>query len=161
MRRAISSFAALGAVLLMTVPAQANGAGAVSITQTFHNATMFVAASPNPCTGVPGDLTLTYNGVAHMTVLTSGVGAGTGWGTFTATGALNVVQVDGVIYTGHFTTWDGFNFNLQNFTGTGTFSLHATGTDGSTLRYHEVMHITALLGPTPTIIVSFDKPTCG
>ena len=161
MRRAISSFAALGAVVLMAIPAQASGAGAVSFTQTFHNATQVLLDSPNPCTGVLGTVTLTYNGVFHMTVLTSGVGAGTGWGTFTGAGDFTVAQVNGVNFTGHFMNWDGFNFNLQNFTSTGTFILHGTGSDGSTITFHEVIHITALLTSPPTVIVQFDKPTCG
>ena len=161
MRRAISSLAALGAVVLMAIPAQASGAGAVSVTQTFHNATQVLTNSPNPCTGVLGTVTLTYNGVFHMTVLTSGVGAGTGWGTFTGAGDFTVAQVNGVNFTGHFMNWDGFNFNLQNFTSTGTFILHGTGSDGSTITFHEVIHITALLTSPPTVIVQFDKPTCG
>lgn len=160
MRRAISSFAALGAVLLMAVPAQASGAGAVSMTQTFHNAVQTMADSPNPCTGVLGDVTLTYNGVMHVTFLTSGVGAGTGWGTFTATGDLSVIQDNGVTYTGQFMTWDGFNFNLENFTSTMTFIVHATGSDGSTVSFHSVAHITALLTSPPTVVVQFMMGTC-
>jgi hypothetical protein len=157
MRRAISSFAALGAVLLMAVPAQAAGAGAISFTQTFHNATMTLVDSPNPCTGVPGDGTLTYNGVAHVTVLSNQ----TGWETFTATGDLNILQDDGVTYTGSFTNWDGFNFNLQNATGTGTFIVHATGSDGSTVDFHGVFHMTVLFtSPTPTVVVQFNMGTC-
>ncbi len=160
MRRAISSFAALGAVLLMAVPAQASGAGAVSITQTFHNATQVMLNSPNPCTGVLGTVTLTYNGVFHMTVLTSGVGAGTGWGTFTAAGDFTVAQVNGVNFTGHFMNWDGFNMNLQNFTATSTFSLHGTGSDGSTITFHSVAHITVLLTSPPTVVVQFMMGSC-
>ena len=156
MRRAISSFAAIGAVVLMALPAHANGAGALTLTQPFHNATMTLTNSPNPCTGVPGDGTLTFNGVVHMTVLTSGVGAGTGWFTFTATGDLNIVQVDGVTFTGHFTMWDGASGNLNNFTGTSTFNIHATGSDGSTVVFHAISHITVLLtSPTPTVVVQF------
>lgn len=162
MKRLISSFAALGVVLLMAVPAQASGAGAVSITQTFHNATQtFVPPDPqavNPCTGVLGTLTITYNGVAHFTFLTSGVGAGTGWGTFTATGTFTFAGVDGVSFTGHFTAWDGQNFNLKNSTTTGTFVIHGTGSDGSSLTFHDVFHMTV---SASGITLAFDKPSCG
>lgn len=162
MKRLISSFAALGVVLLMAVPAQASGAGAVSITQTFHNATQtFVPPDPqavNPCTGVLGTLTITYNGVAHFTFLTSGVGAGTGWGTFTATGTFTFVGVDGVSFTGHFTAWDGQNFNLKNFTTTATFVIHGTGSDGSSLTFHDVFHMTV---SASGMTLAFDKPSCG
>ena len=154
MRRAISSFAALGAVLLMAIPAQADGA--TTFTQNFHNATMTFDIA-NPCTGVAGTVTETFNAVVHTTFLANG----TGWGTFTMEGMFTLAQVNGVIYTGHVMGWDGFNFNLNNFTATATFSLHATGSDGTTLSFRDVFHITVLAGPPPTVVVMFDKPSCG
>ena len=40
---------------------------------------------------------------------------------------------------------------------TSTFSVHATGTDGSTISFHEVAHF----GVSATgVVVSFDKPVC-
>ena len=114
--------------------------------------------SNQPCTGVPGTLTLTFNGVSHFNFLTSGVGAGTGWGTFTATGTLVFAQVDGVIFTGHFTAWDGQNFNLQNFAATSILVVHATGSDGSSLTFHDVAHMSV---SASGITLSFDKPSCG
>jgi hypothetical protein len=162
MKRLISSFAAVGAVLLMAIPAQGSGAGAVSVTQTFHNATQtFVPPDPNavqPCTGVPGTLTITYNGVAHSTFLTSGVGAGTGWATFTATGTFTFVGSDGVNFRGRFTAWDGENFNLQNFAATAILVVHGTGSDGSTLTFHDVAHMSV---SASGVNLTFDKPTCG
>ncbi len=162
MKRLISSFVALGAVLLMAVTAQASGAGAISVTQTFHNATQqFVPPDPTavqPCTGVPGTLTLTYNGVAHSTFLTSGVGAGTGWFTFTATGTFTFVGSDGVNFSGRFTNWDGQNVNLQNFAATGILVVHGTGSDGSSLTFHDVFHMSM---SASGITLFFDKPTCG
>src|SRR4029077_6378683 len=94
--------------LIASTPAAAAGAGAMSFTQTFHNATVSMPVV-NPCTGVDSIADLTYNGIAHVTFLTSGVGAGTGWATFTATGSLTVTQTNGVVYTGKFTAWDGQN----------------------------------------------------
>ena len=168
MKRLFASIAASGALLLMAIPAQADGAGAVSFTTTFHNATqVFTPPAPqafNPCTGAPGTLTITYNGVFHVNVLTSGVGAGTGWDTFTATGSATFAQTNGVTYTGSFTVWDGASANLQNFAATSILVGHLTGSDGSTLDFHDVMHITVLLPPPPTpptVVMSFDKLTCG
>ncbi|SRR5216684_3913335 len=154
MRRAISSLAALGAVLLMAVPAQA--AGATTFTQNFHDATATFDVV-NPCTGVAGTVTETFNAVMHITFLANG----TGWGTMTMEGAFTLAQTNGVIYTGHVQGWDGFSFNLNNFTASATFNLHATGSDGTTLRFHDNFHITVLAGPPPTVVVMFDKPTCG
>jgi len=165
MRRLIASLAAVGAVFLIAFPVQANGAGALSFTQTFHNFTqVFTPPAPqafNPCTGAPGTLTLVYNGVFHVNVLTSGIGAGTGWDTFTATGSATFVQLDGVTYTGHFTAWDGASANLQNFAATGILVGHLDGSDGSSLDFHDVMHIAVLAGNPPSVVVSFDKLTCG
>jgi hypothetical protein len=157
MKRLISGLAAVGALLLMTVSAQASGAGAISVTQTFHNATQSFP-SPQPCTGVPGVVNLTFNGVSHFNFLTSGIGAGTGWGTFTATGDVFFVGSDGVNFTGHFMTWDGQNFNLQNYAATATFVIHATGTDGTSLTLHEVAHMSV---SASGVVVSFDKASCG
>src|SRR5207247_9014944 len=109
MKRLIATVAALGAALVMALPAQASGAGAVSVTQPFHNATQtFVPPDPNavqPCTGVAGTLTIRYNGVAHSTVLTTGVGAGTGWCTFGATGRFSCIGSNVVRFAGDYTTW--------------------------------------------------------
>ena len=161
MKRLIAGVAALGAVVVMALPAQASGAGAVSVTQTFHNATQtFVPPDPNavqPCTGVPGTLTITYNGVAHSTFLTSGVGAGTGWFTFTATGTFTFIGSDGVNFTGHFTNWDGQNVNLHNSAGTGILVVHGTGSDGSSLTFHDVFHMSV---SASGITLFFDKPSC-
>jgi hypothetical protein len=163
-RRVLMLSAVLAATVLFATPASANGAGAVSFTQTFHNTIQtFTPPDPmatNPCTGAPGTLTFIYNGVFHMTMLTSGVGAGTGWGTFTAAGDATLVQT-GVTYSGHFATWDGFNFNLNNYTATATFSGHLTGSDGTSLAFHGLFHITALRTTPPTVIVTFNRLNCG
>ncbi len=154
---------AIGTMLAFTVAsasrAAAAGAGAVSYTQTYNNTTDSFA-SPNPCTGVSGAVTETYNGVFHVTKLTSGQGAGTLWATGTFTGNFvftpdNVTQPS---YTGYFTTWFGDNNNLHNGTETETMSIHGTGSDGSTLQFHEVAHMS--VSATGTTIF-FDRPTCG
>ncbi len=141
-----------------------SGAGAVSFTQTFHDTTQTMTV-PSLCGTGNGTVTVTFNGVFHVTFLNSGVGAGTGWGTFTNTGTFVFTPFDPTLptFTGKLTGWDGFSFNLNNFAATGIFVVHATGSDGSTITFHDVMHIT-VIGPltsSPNIVVSFDKPTCG
>jgi hypothetical protein len=147
------------AATLLAAPVQASGAGAVTFTQTFHNATESFPTNA-PCTTETGIVTITYNGVAHGTVLTSGVGAGTGWSTFTATGTFSFAPLAGgnVTYSGRFTTWDGENINLQNYAATFTQIIHGTGSDGSTVNFHEVAHVT--VAPSGDVTITFDKPTC-
>jgi hypothetical protein len=157
---AAASVAVMALLLFTIVTASAAGAGAVSYTQTFHNAT---DSSPtaNPCTAAPGTLTLTYNGVFHVTELTSGQGVGTFWATGTMTGDF-VLTPDDVAtqpsYSGHFATWFGDNNNLHNGTETSTLSAHGIGSDGSTLRFHEVAHLSA---SASGLTFFFDKPRCG
>jgi hypothetical protein len=162
MKRLVSSFAALGAVLLMALPAQADGAGAVSSTQTFHSATATID-SGNPCSGVPGTLTLVYNGVLHSTLFTSGVRAGTGGARLTVTGTFTLVQIDGVTFTGQLTNSIGDIANLNAIANTQILVINGTGSDGSTLTFHDVAHFTVVGLDTnsPSLIVEFDKPTCG
>jgi len=167
MRKGTALVVALAAFVILAVPAAANGAGAVSVTETFQNATQTFPAN-NPCTDPPASITgivaITYNGVIHTTFLSSGVGAGTGWGTFTVTGDFTFTPFDPSrpSFTGHFANWDGFSFNLNNFAATAILVLHGTGSDGSTLTFHDVFHITVLNPLTsPTVVVFFDKPTCG
>jgi hypothetical protein len=151
---------ALLAMMVVTAPTSAAaGAGAVSFTQTFHNATQSFS-DVNPCTGAPGTVTLTYNGVFHVTELTSGQGAGTFWGTGTMTGDFSFVPDDASqpSYAGHFATWFGDNNNLQNGSETSTFSLRGTGSDGSTLQFHDVAHMSV---SATGITISFGKASCG
>jgi hypothetical protein len=158
--RALAVSLVVVALLLFTAAVvSAAGAGAVSFTQTFHNATDSFPAA-NPCSGASGTATLTYNGVFHATQLTSGQGAGTFWATGTMTGDFVFAPDDASqpTFTGHFASWFGDNNNLQNGTETSTFNLHGTGSDGSTLTFHDVAHLSI---SATGITVFFDKPTCG
>ncbi len=161
-RATLSAAAAVAVVAVLLVgitTISAAGAGAVSSTQTFHNAT---DSQPfgNPCTNAPGTVTLTYNGVFHITYLTSGQGAGTFWVTGTMTGDFVFAPDDASqpSYSGHFATWFGDNNNLYNGTETSTLSLHGTGSDGSTLRFHDVAHLSV---SASGMTFFFDKPSCG
>ncbi len=158
LKRLLVIAATTAIVLFPASGALAEGAGAISVTQAFHNATDSFA-SPNPCTGASGTVSLVYNGSAHFTFLTSGIGAGTGWGTFTAAGTFSFVPNDPSqpSYTGQFMNWDGENLNLKNYTATSTQMIHGTGSDGSTIMFHEVAHITV---SATGVTTAFDKPTC-
>lgn len=135
------------------------GAGAMQMKCSYHNATdTFVDYVP--CTDIPANITLTYNGVLHAVGLTSGVGAGTFWATGTETGTAYAAPLDPSLptYTGHFTTWFGDNNNLHNGSETSTFSVKLTGSDGSSVVFHEVQHLSV---SASGITTSFDKPVCG
>lgn len=156
---AMATLATMALLLLTMATASANGAGAVSFTQNFHNVTES-STNVNPCTQVPGTVTLTYNGVFHVTTLTSGQGAGTSWATGTLAGDFTFAPFDASqpTYTGHFATWFGDNNNLNNGTETSTFNLHGTGSDGSTIQFHDVAHLSV---SATGVTVSFDKASCG
>ncbi len=152
-----ATFISATALLTSTLSgAHAAGAGASTYTQTDHNASQVISDNPNPCTGALGTVTLTYNDVMHVTTLANG----TDWMTFTQTGDFSFVPYDSTqpSYSGHFTTWGNQNDNLQNGNSTYTFSLHGTGSDGSTLSFHEVAHYSV---SATGVTVVFDRPTCG
>lgn len=147
----------IAAVLLVATAAAAGGDHTVTMTENFHGSN--VSTGSNPCNGDTVDLSQISNSVFHETFFPAGDEA---WGTFTEED--KVVGIDegtGVVYTGHSTFWGNFNMNNQNSNTTSTGSIHVTGSDGSSLSFHEVSHMT--LRPDGTISVSFDKPsvTCG
>ncbi len=155
-RRLVLILLAVAAIMVVAAPsASAAGAGAVSFTQTEHNATE-TDTDVNPCTGAPGTLTLTYNAIFHVTTLANG----TYWATFTQTGTFSFVPFDSSqpSYTGHFTVWDGDNWNNQNTTETATFMVIGTGSDGSMLAFHETEHFSV---SATGVTTSFDNPRCG
>lgn len=148
--------ATLGLALVATPAALADGNGAQTFTQTFHNAIDSFPQS-NPCTGSPGTVTITYNGVFHVTVNK----AGDSWATGTQTGDFVFVPDDASqpSYTGHFTTWFGLSDNNQNGVDHSTFTIHGTGSDGSSLTFHDTAHVST--NANGVVTVSFDKATCG
>ncbi len=155
-RKLVVAVLIIAVAALVAVPAASPaGAGAVSFTQNWHNVTE-TFTDVNPCSGVPGTVTLTYNAVFHVTTLENG----TYWATFTQTGTFSFVPVDASqpSYTGHFTIWDGDNWNNRNTTETATFMLRGAGSDGSTLTFHEVEHISSSASGAT---LSFDKLRCG
>ncbi len=151
----VGALVSLAVLALLLVTTTSVFAKAVTFTQTFHHATQTFPNS-NPCTGAPGTVTLTFNGVFHVTMDNT---TGTGHMTETMTGDFVFVPDDPTqpTFTGHFTSWDGENQNIQNFTATATFNLHGTGSDGSRLQGHFLAHISV---SATGITILFDKMTC-
>lgn len=158
----IAGFAA-GALALAVMPA----ALAKPVTLTFHEhklADTFRDVIPCLDGGAPATISTVENGVLHITA--AGLDrhgnplppyhlTGTFTGTFTA------VPDDSSLptFTGHFTNWFGENSNRSGVVvDTDTFTVIAQGSDGSTLKFHDVAHLT--VGPGGTIRVALDKPTC-
>ncbi len=110
----------------------------------------------NPCTGANATMTITVNGVFHVTMISPERNhvAGMETGTF----VLAPVDPTQPTYTGHITTRFGANVDPNRMVLTSTFGIRGVGSDGSTLRFHDVMHVT--LGDTG-VVHFFDKPRCG
>ena len=146
----------LGSLLALGAPAAlAGGNGATTFTQNQHGVTDTMP-SANPCTGDTGKLTETFNDIFHGTINKTG-----SWFTGTTEGWFTFVPDDPTkaTYTGHFATWFGDENNLQNDVEHSTLNIHATGSDGSTLAFHE--NAQAAMNANGVITVSFDKMSCG
>jgi hypothetical protein len=95
-------------------------------------------------------ITTTSNFVMHETRFDDG----RAHGTFAEAGTFSAVPLRDVpSYTGRFTIRGGFNENGSIVNLTSTFNLRATGSDGSTLSYHEDGHFTAR--PDGSIVTEF------
>jgi hypothetical protein len=151
---AIAGLLAAGAVGLAG-PAWGHGGPPETFTDVVKDATE-TFPEVNPCTGDPGEVTLTYNGVFHVTVFADGHFHVTG----TSTGTFAFDTADPALpdYSGRFTTWFGANGNPNSENGTETFRLRGTGTDGSTLKFNSTAHLTVV---GSDVIVEFDKFRCG
>jgi hypothetical protein len=136
---------------LLLFPGTATLAQAETETVTFKNVTESFP-DVNPCTGDPAVVTITYNGVLHISEDATGGFHITG--TLTGTFFLDVDDPALPDYSGRFTQWFGGNHNSNVANETFTFSARGTGTDGSRLRFNFVAHITA-----DTIDFSTDPPT--
>ena len=151
-------FLAVVSLLLITAATAFASGNVITFTQHFHNATFsFSGPGANPCTGASGTVTLTFNGVAHVTLNTA---TGTGHITETQAGDFVIVPDDSTqpTFTGHFAEWDGANFNIQNFAATATLNGHGTGSDGSTITFHMLEHFSV---SATGVILSFDQMHCG
>jgi hypothetical protein len=153
--RLLALVLAAAALLVVAPSVRADGKGAQTFTQNFHDATdTFVDVIP--CTSNPATITITYNGVLHFTVNK----AGDFWATGTMTGTFVAVPLDPSLptFTGHFTTWFGEADNKQNGVDHETFTVHGTGSDGSSIKFHETAHVST--NANGDVVVSFDKTSC-
>lgn len=155
LKRVFAILVFLSVLLFPASSAFAGGNGATSFTQTFHNASQTIV-DVIPCRGIPAAITLTYNGVFHININK----AGDFWVTGTMTGDFVAVPFDATqpTFSGHFTTWFGESDNKQNFVDHSTFIVHGTGSDGSTIKFHDTAHVSANANGA---VISFDKPSCG
>ncbi len=82
------------------------------------------------CTGVPGEITVTYNGVFHVSEDPNG-GVHV---TATQTGTVQFIPDDASLpsYSGRFTGWFGGNVTSNGEGFWVTFRVNASGSDGST-----------------------------
>jgi hypothetical protein len=155
----LAGCAAVAAVtaLVTASPAIANGAGTVTFKQIIKDR-VDSQADVNPCSGVPGTVTMHINNaVFHVTINSNGF-----WATETIEGTVSFTPDDPSqpSYSGHFTEWEGDNGNRQNGTATTTTNDHLKGSDGSMLTFHDVAHMSFSANGINSI--SFDKPrlTC-
>ena len=96
-------------------------------------------ASPNPCTGDPGVVTL-Y--ITHQVFHLNVNGAGDLWATGTQTGAATFTSSDGGNnYSGHWTSWFGEQLNKQNAVTTDTLNVTMQDAAGDTVSMHQVDHM--------------------
>ncbi len=129
-----------------------------------------------PCAG-DFVIDLVYNATQHDVENKNG-----DWETFTQTGtfsALTPVTITardpdtgeatawvlrtGPTYTGHFTIWGNFNLNREgqpqeNTNSSFTFDGHGTGSDGSTVSWHENAHMN--VSPGDITRAAFDNFVC-
>jgi hypothetical protein len=156
----LGTVAVAGLLFAFAASAFADGAGTIHFAQDFDHVTQtFVPPNPmasNPCTGVPGTLTLTYSGFFHVTVNK----AGDEWDTGNMHGDFAFAPTDQTqpSYTGNFVSWFGDSFNRNNGVLHFILNLHGTGSDGSTLDFHMTFHIST--NADGTITVMFDKASC-
>jgi hypothetical protein len=131
-RRLIPLIAATGLLLFTAAPASA---AASSTTETVHRATDSFA-TVNPCTGDPGIVTITYNGVFHTSIDATGGTHVTG--TLTGTFQFAPTNPTQPSFSGRFTNWFGGNIGANGQGFWSTFSLTGQGSDGSVIHFNGV-----------------------
>lgn len=154
--------AVVGATFAASASASSPNGQTVTETDNIHG-TFLEPDATNPCTGNTFNgaqgIQFTGNLVNHVTYFTN---SGEVWATFTETGAiLGTDDGTGVTYSGHATAWGNFNLNERNGNSEFTLTIHATGSDGSSITAHETTAFA--LNANGDVAVNFDKAslTCG
>jgi hypothetical protein len=159
MRRVLLAVVVVVLLAAVPLPASAGGSGTEVLNAVLSNQA-YQVAMPNPCSGAAGLTTFRYQSDIHVTAQADG----TFWAHFVYVGSYGFQPFDASqpSYAGSFDFWSGVNFNGPNLTNGDVFTVRATGSDGSTLFFHEVVHETLLLDAAPAALgISFDKATCG
>jgi len=139
LRRICAAALAAGLLLLIGAPAYAAPPD-TTVTHEKNLVETFVDVVPTcEADGPLYTITTTSNLVSKESVFDDGrVHA-----TFTQTGTFVAEPLEDPSlpsFTGKFTTWGGFNLNNKTVNGTFTFTVHGTGSDGSTFRFHTTEH---------------------
>jgi hypothetical protein len=147
---------------LVAVTGAQAGSPPVTFTDTFQETDTFTDVVPCQESLGPYDITTSARGVFHVTAAAIDEDENlvppyhvTG----TTTGTVVAVPSDGSgpTFTGRFTQWFGESEMITHSTGTQTFSVRLSGSDGSRISFHEVAHYTInALG----VEFGFDKPSC-
>jgi hypothetical protein len=149
------------AVALAAVLATPLAAHAQADTQTIHFSGMTqTQPAANPCSGAAGTLTETVTrGVEHLTTNPDG----TYHHSFRITSTITFTPDDPSQPTLTGTTTFGTAQNVTSKTATLTtaFSGSATGSDGSSLSLHGVVHVTVHAGGTVTVDFQVERVSCG
>jgi hypothetical protein len=162
MRRFLIALMLLGAGLVATTAAQA-ASPPVTFTDTFTDTETFTDVVP--CRESLGayEITITARGVFHVTA--AGIDEEDNFippyhATGTITGTFVAAPSDGTgpTFSGHFTQrFAGETEMITHSTGTVTFLLHGTGSDGSRISFHAVFHYTI---SATGVEFGFEKASC-
>ena len=160
----LAVLAAAFSAVVIAAPASAASPNGQTVSETDHmHGTFYEPEATNPCTGdtFNGGQGALFDGnlVNHVTYFTNSDEV---WATFTETGAVTATDDGtGVTYSGHATAWGNFNMNERNQNSEFTFSIHITGSDGSSITGHETTVFA--MNANGQITVNFDKMklSCG
>jgi hypothetical protein len=149
---------AMGLAAILATPVAAR---AQAETQTIHLSGMSqTQPAVNPCSGAAGTLTETVTqGVEHITTNPDG----TYHQSFRITAGITFTPDDPSqpTLTGSSTDGTGQNVTSKTSTLTVTFSGRATGSDGSSVSLHGVVHTTVNADGTVTVAFQIDRVSCG
>ncbi|HEU5361737.1 MAG TPA: hypothetical protein VFU56_00285 [Gaiellaceae bacterium] len=152
------------AAVVIVAPASAGGPNGQTVTQTENiHGTFSEPEATNPCTGDTfnkgAGIQFTGNLINHVTFFTA---SDETWATFTETGAISGTDDGtGVTYSGRATVWGNFNLNERNQNSEFTLTIHATGSDGSSIIAHQTTAFVMNANGTVTVNFGKDSLTCG
>jgi hypothetical protein len=163
-RGCVSVLTVAAAVLVLAAAASAGSPNGQTVTQTQNvHGSFYEPNGTNPCTGDTFNggqgILFTGNLVNHVTFFTNSDEV---WATFTETGAISGVDDGtGVSYSGHATAWGNFNMNERNGNSTFTLTIHATGSDGSSITAHQTTVFATNANGDVTVNFAQANLTCG